>query len=315
MTQNTGSISTHSAELRFAMNLSFGFGVLMFIGKSAAWWLTGSAAILSDAAESVVHVVAVAFAAFSLRLSEQPADENHHYGHGKIAFFSAGFEGAMIVIAALFILYAAIEKLIFGPVIEQLGWGVLLTSAAALINGALGAYLLNLGRRRHSLILEANGKHVLTDFWTSAGVVLALALIWLTGWAYWDPIFAIALALNILYSGFNLMRNSLSGLMDVADAGVHQVLETILAEETTRQGLTYHDLRHRFTGEIHEVELHLVFPELVSLREAHRMATVVEKRIEQSVEPGASVTTHLEPAESHDRDHEEGTPDKGSRSP
>jgi len=290
-------------ELRLAMNLSLGFGLLMFVGKTTAWWLTGSAAILSDAAESVVHVAAVAFAAWSLRLNERPADDRYPYGYGKITFFSAGFEGAMIVIAALYILYAAIEKMILGPTIEKLGWGTLLTTAAALINGALGAYLLLVGRRRHSLILEANGKHVLTDCWTSAGVIVALGLIWITGWVWWDPIVAIALALNILWSGWQLMRRSLTGLLDAANPEVGAQLEAILAEEGKRHGVSHHQLRHRAVGDVYEVELHLLFPGDVNLAAAHRIATRIEERIEREIQPAAHVITHLEPEETHDRDH------------
>ena len=152
---------------QFAMRLSLAVGFFMLATKTFAYWLTGSAAILSDAAESIVHVVAVSFAAYSLRLSVKPADRSHLYGHDKISFFSAGFEGAMIMIAAFYIIYVSIEKWISGLRLEHLGTGTGLTLLAALINGGLGFYLVNIGNKKHSLILEANGKHVLTDCWTS----------------------------------------------------------------------------------------------------------------------------------------------------
>jgi cation diffusion facilitator family transporter len=173
--------------MRFAMRRSLAFGVLMLVGKMAAYIMTGSAAILSDAAESVIHVVAVAFAAFSLRLSTKPAKPGFLYGYERITFFSAGFEGAMIVLAAIFILYAAIEKWLRGLQLENLRAGTLLLLAAGVLNAGLGWYLIRMGRRTNSLILEANGKHVLTDSWTSFGVVAGLGLVMLTKWKPFDP--------------------------------------------------------------------------------------------------------------------------------
>ncbi len=291
------------AELRLAMNLSLGIGLSMFALKMGAFLLTGSAAILSDAAESVVHVVAVGFAAYSLRVSERPADSTHLYGHAKISFFSAGFEGAMIVLAALYIIGTAVSKWLQGLVLHNLGWGVIITVFTSAVNGGLGAYLVWLGKRRKSIILEANGRHVLTDCYTSAGVLAALGMVALTGWLPWDPIFAMAIALNILLSGFGLMHRSLGGLMDSADPAVHGQLERILAEHVARFGIRFHSLRHRNVGDAHWVEVHLLFPRGTPIDDAHRMATDIEQAIESSVEPAAQVTTHLEPMESHQEAH------------
>jgi len=174
---------------------------------------------------------------------------------------------------------------------------------AATINGGLGGYLLWLGKKRKSLILEANGKHVLTDCWTSLGVLAALGMTALTGWLPWDPIFAIALALNILYSGVGLMRRSLGGLMDSADPEVHGQLERILAEHVARLGIQFHSLRHRNVGDAYWVEVHLLFPKGTPIDDAHRMATEIEEAIESSVEPAAQVITHLEPMEGHEEAH------------
>ncbi len=292
-------------ELRFAMNLSLGTGVVMLVLKWGAFAVTGSSAILSDAAESVVHIIAVCFAAYSLRLTDKPADEDHPYGHAKISFFSAGFEGAMIVVAALYIIYTAVARWLGGLTLENLGWGTGLTALASAINGALGGYLLWLGRKRRSLILEANGKHVLTDVWTSLGVVLALVLTYFTGWLPWDPICAILLALNILWSGYGLMRQSLGGLMDTADPAVNKRLTALLREQTAKHGIEFHGLRHRNTGDRYWVEVHLLFPEACSLSEAHAIATEIEEVVGRGVEPGAHVTTHLEPADGHDEAHDD----------
>jgi len=289
--------------MNFAMNLSLGVGILMFVMKAGAYLLTGSAAILSDAAESVVHVAAVIFAAYSLRLSYQPADEDHLYGHSKISFFSAGFEGAMIILAALYIIFESIHKWMTGLQLENLGMGTALIVVAAVVNGGLGVYLLWLGRRNNSLILEANGKHTLTDCWTSIAVLVGVTLVWLTKWLPFDPICGILMACNILWSGFGLVKSAFWGLMDRADAEAQKQLVAILDRETQQRGLTYHHLRHRHIGDAHWVELHLVFPEGVSLTQAHRVATEIERVIETSLEPHACVSTHLECASDHEDLH------------
>jgi cation diffusion facilitator family transporter len=284
------------------MTLSVAAGVLLLLLKAVAWFWTGSTAILSDLGESVAHMVAVAFAAYSLHLTLQPPDANHTYGHAKVGFFSAGFEGAMITVAALYIVYAAISAVIHGPELSNLSIGLALTATAAVLNGALGWHLVRTGRKRNSIILEANGHHVLTDCWTSLGVLVALVLVKLTGWLYWDPLFAMAAGLNILISGARLVRRSVGGLMDAADPGIHALIEAIVLEETVRHGITHHNLRHRNIGDAHLVELHLCFPDDVLLRDAHRVATAVEEAIERSIKPAALVTTHLECEGDHAHD-------------
>jgi cation diffusion facilitator family transporter len=250
-----------------------------------------------------VHVAAVCFAAYSLRLSYRPADDDHMYGHSKIAFFSAGFEGAMIILAAIYIIYESIHKWLTGLRLENLGFGVLLTAAAVLINGALGGYLLWLGRRKQSLILEANGKHVLTDCWTSAAVLVGLGLTVITKWLPWDPICGIIMAINILVSGGGLIRSAFMGLMDKADPEAHRQLVGILDRETAREKLTYHALRHRNVGDAHWVDVHFLFPEGISLAQAHQTATRIEQLIESSLKPNAHVTSHLECQSDHDEVH------------
>ena len=289
--------------LLFAMNLSLAVGLLMFVIKMGAYLLTGSSAILSDAAESVVHVAAVIFASYSLRLSFLPADQEHHYGHAKISFFSVGFEGAMIILAAIYIIYESVHKWIVGLELNNLGAGSILTAVAVILNGGLGAYLVWLGRRRNSRILEANGKHVLTDCWTSIAVLIGLLLVLTTKWLPFDPICGILMACNILWSGSGLVKSAFSGLMDEAEPKAHQTLIEILDRETQERGLSYHDLRHRNLGDAHSVELHLVFPEGEPLTRAHRIATEIEKTIEQSLPPRAFVTTHLECASDHEELH------------
>jgi cation diffusion facilitator family transporter len=293
--------------LSFAMNLSLSIGLLMFFMKMGAYLLTGSAAILSDAAESVVHVAAVIFATYSLRLSYRPADRDHLYGHAKISFFSAGFEGAMIILAAIYIIYVSIDKWMHGLQLENLGYGTALTAVAAAINGALGGYLVWVGRRKNSIILVANGKHVLTDCWTSAAVLVGLGLVLITKWLPFDPICGIIMACNILWSGAGLIKSAFIGLMDKADPEAQLDLTKILDRETQQRGLSYHQLRHRNLGDAHWVDFHLLFPEDSSLLNAHRIATEIEIVIKTSLKPRAYVTTHLECASDHEALH----PDEG----
>jgi len=292
------------AQQKFAIRLSLVIGFLMLIGKTYAYLITGSAAILSDAAESVVHVVAVGFAAFSLWFSMQPADASHPYGHEKISYFSAGTEGAMIVIAAVYIIYASIDKWIRGLQLENIGEGMLFTIAAILINGALGSYLLWQGKKHKSLILTADGKHVLTDTWTSLGVIAGLILVAATGWRPFDPILAILIALNILWSGGKLIRQSVGGLMDERDPKIEQILRRALDEETKKRGLAYHQFRSRNSGTSIWVDVHLLFPKDTTIESAHWLATEIEGAIKSTMSVPVTFTTHLEPIEHHDEIHQ-----------
>jgi cation diffusion facilitator family transporter len=287
-------------EARFAMRLSLGVGVLMLLGKSTAYYMTGSAAILSDFAESVVHVIAVAFAAFSLRLSAKPAAPTFLYGYERISFFSAGFEGAMIVIAAIWILVEAIEKWLAGLPLDHLGTGTLLLLGAGMLNGWLGWYLLRVGKRSHSLILEADGKHVLTDCFTSFGVVAGLGLVMLTGWKPFDPLVAIAVAINILWSGGRMAWRSAVGLLDYSDPDTGKQIREKLDAICSELGVHYHGVRYRTTGYRQIIEVHLLFPHATAVGEAHRLATALEERLPVELAKPAEVITHLESLEDHE---------------
>jgi len=288
---------------RFAMRLSLAVGVLMLLGKTAAYLMTGSAAILSDFAESVVHVVAVAFAAFSLRLSTRPARPTFLYGYERITFFSAGFEGAMIVLAAIWILVATIEKWLRGLQLEHLGSGALLLLGAGLLNAGLGWYLLRVGKRSHSLILEADGKHVLTDSLTSFGVIIGLILVMLTGWKPFDPLVAIAVAANILWSGGRLAWRSAVGLLDYSDPADGKKIRAMLDLLCAELGVHYHGARFRTTGYRTIIEVHLLFPHATPVGEAHRLATALEERLPIELAAPAEVVTHLESLEDHEDVH------------
>ena len=290
-------------EARFAMRISLVVGVLMLAGKVTAYSVTGSSAIFSDAAESVVHVVAVAFAVFSLWLSLRPAIPKFQYGYERITFFSAGFEGAMIVLAAASILFTTIQKWRHGLQLENLGRGMVLIVAAGVLNAALGLYLLRVGKRSRSLILEADGKHVLTDSWTSFGVLGGLVLVAITGWKPFDPLIAIAVAINILWSGGRLLWGSVKGLLDYSDPAIGHTIRAKLDAICLDAGVEYHGVRFRTTGYRQIIEVHLLFPFSMALGEAHRLATLVEERLSEDLGVPAEVTTHLESREDHSEVH------------
>ena len=290
-------------QQKFAIRLSLIVGFMMLLGKTYAYSITGSAAILSDAAESVIHVFAVSFAAFSLWLSLKPADESHPYGHEKVTFFSAGMEGMMIAIAAFYIIYMSIAKWVSGLELQNLEQGTLFTVGATVINAGLGGYLLWQGKRSRSLVLTANGKHVLTDSWTSFAVIVGLLLVLWTGWLPFDPITAIVAALNILWSGGKLVRQSVGGLMDEADRTYERQLQETLVEETEKRGLKYHEVRYRVSGTTMWVEFHLLFPRDTTLEEAHTKATEVEHALKAASPICLNVITHLEPQEEQEPRH------------
>lgn len=298
-------MNTEKSAQMFAIRLSFSFGILMLTIKWYAYYLTGSTAILSDAAESIIHIIGVGFAVFSLWYSFQPADDEHTYGHHKISYFSAGFEGALIILAAIFIIYVSVKRLIFGIEISNLDQGTYFTFSASVINLILGLYLVQRGKKSNSIILIANGKHVLTDSWTSFGVVGGLILTWLTGWLPFDPIVAIAAALNILWSGGKLVRQSIGGLMDEGNKDTADAIKKVLDQETVTKGLEYHQLRYRESGNVLWLEFHLLFPKGTLLEDAHNVATDLETIIKKNLNAHCNIITHLEPLDLHDEIHTE----------
>jgi cation diffusion facilitator family transporter len=310
--RNRSAMDTHShldqterQRATFAMNLSLLVGFALLALKMSAWWLTASPAIFSDAAESVIHVVAVGFAVYSLRLSFRPPDRRFPFGYEKIAFFSAGVEGGLICLAALAILAVAVPRLVSGEPAENLDAGMGLVLAASLLTGGLGWYLIKLGKRQRSLVLEANGRHVATDSLTSFGVVAGLLLVRVTGWQILDPLVAIAVAAHILHSGIQMLRASLGGLMDGIDPEMDQEIRGQLDLLTTDLGVEYHALRMRNMGRGVNVELHLLLPYGMPLGDAHHIATTVEERLAKALPYPVYVSSHLEATEDHATVHPE----------
>ena len=302
----TPGVASYDDQKRM-MNLSLAAAVVLLGAKVTAAVVTKSSAVYSDAAESVVHLLAVGFAAWALRLAYKPADETHHFGHDKVAFLSAGFEGAMISAAAVLILYEAVRQFVFGVSISHIGFGAAVTGGAAVINLVLGLSLIRVGKKSGSPLLRANGMHVLTDVWSSGAVLVALALIYFTEWVWWDPIAAVLAALNILRVGFKLIRESLGGLLDESDPKVEREIHTLLDREVGHRRLSYHNLRHRHSGRTHWVEFHLVFDDALTVGEAHEAATQIEASVAELLHPDGRVISHLEPksAEHHEERWEE----------
>lgn len=299
-----GAENTRAQQL--AMRVSMVVAILMLVGKLWAYFITGSTAILSDALESVVHLGATAMAGFSLWYAARPPDKQHPYGHGKIAYFSSGFEGAMILLAAVFILIEGTRALIVGPELQQLGTGLLITAVLGLINLFLGLYLIRVGRRTNALVLVANGRHVLTDMWTSLGVLAGVGLVFFTGIVWLDPVVAILLGLNIMWMAFGLIRTAYRGLMEsVNPYETEKVLEALELAKEKGNIDGYHQLRHRRVNDQVWIEAHFIMPDNLSLDEAHRRATLVESVLDDLFEDDiVQVTSHLEPVtHEHPEEH------------
>jgi cation diffusion facilitator family transporter len=289
------------------MGLSLAVSFLMLVGKLAATAITGSTAIFSDAAESVIHLFATGFAAFSLWYAATPPDSDHPYGHGKISYFASAVEGTLILIAALVIGGMAARDLVAGPDLRRLDLGLALIGGLTLVNLALGWYLIRTGRRTNSLVLESNGQHVMTDMWTSLGVIVGVGLVWLTGIRWLDPVVGLLVAVNILWTATSLLRRSVYGLMDEADPDATLALLDELTEAKADGTIAgYHQVRHRRSGDQVWVEYHLMFPGDMSIREAHARSHAVEDRVDGLFpDDEVHVTAHLEPRR-HDDAHPEG---------
>jgi len=263
--------------------------------KTLAWWLTGSVALLSDALEALVNLAAAVLALSMLRLAAAPPDEENAYGFSKAEYFSAGIEGALIVLAAAGIAAAALPRLFAPQPIEAPALGLALTAAASAINLAVALVLLRAGRAHRSITLEADGRHLMTDVWTSGGVIIGVALALLTGWLILDPLVALAVAAHIVWAGVGLLRQSVSGLLDgaIAQADRDEIAK-IFAEYSRRYGVSFHALRTRRAAARRFVSFHLLVPDEWPVSQAHRLSEEIEERIRELVE-GAAVFTHIEP--------------------
>lgn len=269
--------------------------------KTLAWWITDSVGLLSDAMESLVNLASAMFGLLMVTIAARPADDDHPYGHHKAEFFSSGFEGILIIVAALGIVWAAVHRLLDPQPLEQLGWGLALSVLSSALNGLLAWVMFRAAREHRSIALEGDARHLMTDVWTSAGVVVGLALVHLSGWLWLDPVVAIGVALNILKEGVHLIWRSSQGLMDQAlapevQAGIEQVLAGFAQDANGAPVIRFDHLHTRGAGPRRFADLHLHVPGTWTLAEAAALRGRVELALMQAI-PGLRVTIQLLPSD------------------
>ncbi len=278
------------------MWLSVGAALATMGLKTLAWWLTGSVGMLSDALESLVNLGAALVGLSMLRLAVLPADDGHAYGHGKAEYFASGFEGALIAIAALAIAWAAWPRLLDPQPIRQTGLGLAIVALAAAINGWVALLLRRAGRLHRSITLESDAQHLLTDVWTSAGVIAGVALASATGWLRLDALIALGVAAHILWTGWRLLGESAAGLMDAAWPVTERAELEVILDAFRADGIDFHAIRTRRSGARRFVSFHVLVPGAWSVQRAHDFVERIEQRIDAALAP-VSVLTHLEPIE------------------
>lgn len=285
---------TNKNLTRFAW-LSVATAVATISLKTLAYLLTGSVGLLSDAFESVINLVAAAFGLWMLTIAARPADEDHPYGHYKAEYFAGALEGTLIGAAAVSIIWVAVERLFDPQAIEQAGVGLIISTVASLLNLAVGRLLIRTGKEHRSVTLEADGHHLMADVWTSAGVIAALIVVTFTGWYILDPVIAILVAVNILWTGFKVVRRSAQGLMDTAipDEDL-QAVKDVLNRYAADYGIDHHALRSRQSGSRIFVSVHILMPDDWSIKRGHDLIDKIEDSIRSAV-AGCIVFTHMEP--------------------
>lgn len=285
----------HASLKRYAW-LSIAAALATILLKGWAWWITGSVGLLSDALESFVNLAGAMMALAMLTLAAKPADDNHAHGHGKAEYFSSAFEGFLILIAAVAISYTAIERLFNPQPLEAVGIALAISVVASIINLATSRTLMNVGKKHKSITLEADAHHLMTDVWTSVGVIVGVGLVWLTGWLWLDPVIALLVALNILWTGWQLLQRSAAGLMDVSiPEDELQAIETIL-NSYRKHGLKFHALRTRQAGTRAFITVHVLVPGAWTVQHGHDWSERIEADIRLAV-THTHITTHLEPME------------------
>ena len=277
------------------IRISFIVSVVLLIIKFYSFYITNSTAILTDALESIVNVVAAGFATYSIYLSSRPRDDNHPYGHGKIEFFSAGVEGTLIILAGVFICYQSVYHLFFPNELEKLVEGVMLVTFAGSVNGILGFILQRKGKSLNSLTLEASGKHLMTDTLTSFLLVLGVLVIYLTGYVYLDSVIAIIFSFYIIYTGYGLVRKSVGGLMDEADPKAVEATVNIINENRKDTWIDIHNMRVQQYGGDRHIDLHLTLPYYLDLKKVHDEVEELEKVLEDDWKGDMEVFVHSDP--------------------
>ena len=283
-------------HLQFPVLLSIAAALVTLVLKFTSYYLTGSLGLLSDAAESIVNLLAAAVAFLSLLYAARPVDASHTYGHEKIEFFSSGLEGTLVIVAAVGIGWAAVERLLFPVALQKLDLGILICAAAAVINLGVARLLLRVGRAHCSIVLEADGQHLMTDVWTSVAVIAGVGLVGLTKIEPIDPLMALLMAGYIGWTGFDLVRRSFNGLMDHSLPAAEQADLRKAIEARLEPGMTYHAFRTRQAGARRFVDFHLLVPGSLTVKQAHAAGDRIEEALRAAV-PSVEITLHIEPIE------------------
>jgi cation diffusion facilitator family transporter len=294
--KNMSSSVKPLAPARSYAALSIGAAIATIALKVGAYLLTGSVGLLSDAFESIVNLVAAIVAFWALSYAAQPPDAEHAFGHSKAEYFSSALEGVLILVAAISIAIAAGDRILHPQPLERIGWGLGLSLLAAALNGGVALILLKASRRLRSITLKADAHHLLTDVWTSVGVIVGIGLVSLTGWSIFDPICALLVAVNIVWMGFKLLKETGSGLLDTAIPNDdRQAIDTVM-QKYEAQGIEFHALRTRVAGTRSFVSFHVLVPGAWTVQQGHDLCEQIERAIVAAL-PDMDVTTHLEPLE------------------
>ncbi|MBK9294186.1 MAG: cation transporter [Oligoflexia bacterium] len=270
-------------------------GIIIFILKWIAFFITSSTALKSDAIESVVNIVAAVFALGAIIFAGKPADKTHPYGHGKIEYFSAAFEGGMISIAAIFIMYEAIKAFIEQPQLKELNLGLAINTVAGLFNGLLGLYLINSGKKQKSKAIEADGHHVLSDFYTTLGILVALLVVKFTSLWWLDPLIAVVVSLLLAWTGFKLVKNSAAALLDEEDEGLIKKILAHVNTSRTNDIISIHALRTMRSGRFTHVDIHITVPEFYETGRAHDLTESFGQKIINDLKIEGEFHSHIDP--------------------
>jgi cation diffusion facilitator family transporter len=287
-----------ASSLRKFVYISIVAALLTITIKLIAYFLTNSVGLLSDALESCVNLIAAVVALIMLRLAEKPPDQQHEFGHNKAEYFSSAVEGGLIVLAAVSIIWSAIPRLLHPQPLENIGFGLLIAVGASLINLAVSIILIKNGKKHHSITLEADGKHLRTDVWTSAGVLIGIALVKLTGWLILDGIVAIGVALNIIWTGYQLLKRSALGLLDTSLSQEDMAKINQVFQKYEQQNIKFHSLMTWQSGQRKFIMMHVIMPGKLNIHQGHALAEKIEEDIRMEfADSPTTVFTHLEPVE------------------
>jgi len=288
--------SQHPRSLTRYAWLSIAAALITIVMKAAAYFLTGSIGLLSDALESTVNLASAIVALIALRIVTRPANDEFTFGFSKVEYFASGFEGGMILLAAVSIILSALPRLLNPVPLEQVGLGLIISLAASLINLGVSLVLISAGKRHNSITLEADGRHLMTDVWTTAGVLVGISLVWLTGYERLDPIIALLVAVNILFTGYRLLVRSGRGLMDASIPSEELASVKSILDSYQAGGIRYHALRSRQAAARKFLVVHLLVPGNWTVRQGHKLAEQVEHEVRGAV-PNSNIVTHIEPVE------------------